>query len=54
MTYSSLDIVQNAGDWNERPNKDSQRTRRNRWYVILHIVLYFVSYFCVSFCNNTL
>lgn len=53
MTYSSLDIVQNARGWNGRQNKDSQRTRKNRWYVILHVVLHFVSYFCVSFGDNT-
>ena len=40
---SSSDIVQNARDWNERQNKDSRHTHKNRWYVILDIVLHFVS-----------
>ena len=56
-TYTSPDIVQNARDWSERQNKDSQHTHKNHWYVILRIELHFVSSFFMSrfltTCSNS-
>ena len=50
-TYFSPDIAQNARNWNERQNMDSQRTRKNHWYVAFHVILHFVfTLFRFFFC----